>query len=479
MRRLEDLLHSARAASAEVSPDRTGASWSEAAANMHGRLSDAAVGESAPCPYCGGARFVRRTLPLGHPEFGQAVPCVCVKEERQEERLQRLQRYSNLNLLSRYTFASLSTRGRSSNPADQERYLRSVQLARAFAQQPEGWLVLTGSSGCGKTHIAAAIGNAAIDAGFPALFMVVPDLLDHLRATYAPSSEVPYDRLFEQVRAAPLLILDDLGAQSATPWAQEKLFQILNHRFQSQLPTVFTLAVAIDRLEDRLRSRLSDPALARLCVLESAGPETGELPDLLSLPLVRQMTFASFNDRPTGPDLPDRVARKLEHALRTARSYAQNPEGWLVLAGETGCGKTHLAAAIAHQQRQAGLPQMFVVVPDLLDRLRADLRTDRDGRDGPEILERVRTCEFLVLDDLGVHSATEWAQEKLFQILNYRYNAKLPTVITVRSTDEVPASWASRMHDNHVGMFYEIQAPDYRDPSRPQTPPARRDRRGR
>ncbi len=57
--------------------------------------------------------------------------------------------------------------------------------------------------------------------------MVVPDLLDHLRATFSPSSTVSLDRRFEEVRTTPLLILDDLGTQSATPWAREKLYQIV------------------------------------------------------------------------------------------------------------------------------------------------------------------------------------------------------------------------------------------------------------
>ena len=399
-----------------------------------------------------------------------------MQDEKEEERSARLQRYSNLGALSRCTFETLMPRGRSGHASEQDRYQRAVAAAREYAVAPDGWLVLRGESGCGKTHIAAAIGNAAIAAGRPCLFMVVPDLLDHLRAAYAPSSEIPYDRLFEQMRSAPLLVLDDLGAQSATAWAEEKLFQIINHRFQMQLPTVVTLATPVERLEERLRTRLTDPSLARVYVLEAGVHDSGEMPDLLSLPMVRQMTFINFNDKPTGPDLPDQVARRLELASRIARTYAQHPDGWLVLAGGTGSGKTHLAAAIAHQQRQAGRPYLFVVVPDLLDRLRADMRGDRDR---PEYIEHVRTCEFLVLDDLGVHSATEWAQEKLYQILNYRYNAKLPTVITVRSTDELPATWVSRMRDEKVGMFHEIQAPDYRDPGRSASVPIRRDRRGR
>ena len=51
------------------------------------------------------------------------------------------------------------------------------------------------------------------------VFVVVPDLLDHLRATFNPTSGTSYDDLFSRVRSAPILILDDLGTQSATPWA--------------------------------------------------------------------------------------------------------------------------------------------------------------------------------------------------------------------------------------------------------------------
>ena len=63
----------------------------------------------------------------------------------------------------------------------------------------------------------------------------MPDLLDHLRATFAPGSDVSYDELFETVAIAPLLVLDDLGTQSSTQWAQEKMFQILNHRYNDRI----------------------------------------------------------------------------------------------------------------------------------------------------------------------------------------------------------------------------------------------------
>ncbi|MFN2166934.1 MAG: ATP-binding protein, partial [Anaerolineae bacterium] len=126
------------------------------------------------------------------------------------------------------------------------------------AEQPDGWLVLTGVYGCGKTHLAAAIANKRTSMGQPALFVVVPDLLDHLRATFSPASHARFDQRFEEVRAAPLLVLDDLGTESASPWAQEKLYQLFNHRYNARLPTVITMAQEVGDVDPRLRTRMLD-----------------------------------------------------------------------------------------------------------------------------------------------------------------------------------------------------------------------------
>ena len=83
--------------------------------------------------------------------------------------------------------------------------------------------------------------------------------------------QLAFDDLFESVRRAPLLILDDLGTQTTTSWATEKLFQILNDRYMTKLPTVITTNVPLDELGDRLASRMADPELS-ICV-SLAGPD--------------------------------------------------------------------------------------------------------------------------------------------------------------------------------------------------------------
>jgi hypothetical protein len=107
----------------------------------------------------------------------------------------------------------------------------------AFAEQPTDWLVFNSVAyGNGKTHLAAAIANYVANSGEPVLFVVVPDLLDHLRASFNPSSQSRLDKRFDEVKSASLLVLDDLGTESATAWAREKLYQLFNHRYNAAWP---------------------------------------------------------------------------------------------------------------------------------------------------------------------------------------------------------------------------------------------------
>jgi len=101
--------------------------------------------------------------------------------------------------------------------------------------------------------------TAALCAGF---FAVVPELLDHLRRSFAPDRAASYDDIFEEVRAVDLLVLDDLGAQVSSPWAQEKLYQIVNYRTLAGLPTVVTTDLGNDELAEvypRIWARIADP----------------------------------------------------------------------------------------------------------------------------------------------------------------------------------------------------------------------------
>ncbi len=148
-------------------------------------------------------------------------------------------------------------------PLEQRQNLSAAyQVALQFAESPEGWLIFQGVNGCGKTHLASAIVNYRYEAHKQAIFVVVTEFLDHLRKTFNPESKVSYDQLFEAVKTAPLLVLDDFGEQSTTPWAQEKLYQVINYRYNARLATVITTCNSLDEIEPRISSRLVDPRIS-------------------------------------------------------------------------------------------------------------------------------------------------------------------------------------------------------------------------
>ena len=69
----------------------------------------------------------------------------------------------------------------------------------------------------------------------------------------------------------------------------------------------------------------------------------------------------------------------------------------------------------------------------------------------------------MILDDFGRQTTTPWAQEKLYQVVNYRYNARLPMVVTTNcSLDELDTPIASRLADPDISAVENIIAPDYR-----------------
>ncbi len=443
-------------------------------ARSSGAPYDSPEEEEAPvCPLCNDTRWVRVDVPFGHPRWGSIDPCSCWEQEGAQERRERLLRYSNLGVLARFTFDTLDEEGRSEDPDDRRLFSAAVEAAKAFAESPTGWLVFAGPSGCGKTHLAAAVTHRAVEAGTPALFMVAPDLLDHLRSAYAPNSDTDYDLLFDQVRNAPVLVLDGLGAQASTPWAQEKLFQVLNHRYNLELPTVVTLAAALETLEERFQTRLAGAGSGQVHTLalprSSTGRSLGSLPEQM-----RAMTFDAFSIAGNGAN--SRQRESLQAALAAAVNIADHPEGsWLVLVGRTGVGKTHLASSIWNDRMRKGQPAFFAFVPELLDHLRYTF-----GPNSPitydELFERVKGAELLVLDDLGSQATTPWAKEKLYQLLVHRHNARLPTVITMLPDDELAPPLASRLKDDTFVMGLEIAAPDFRGDSSPPSASSRRAR---
>jgi DNA replication protein DnaC len=415
------------------------------------------------CPVCRGAGFVHPALDSGKVDFSRVIPCRCSKGELRKKKTEYLERYSNLGSLSQLTFDNLSPKGKGASAASQERFAQACQAAKAFADNPQGWLIFLGPSGSGKTHLACAVASHRLKLGEPAFYITAADLLDHLRSAFSPASDTTYDELFEQVKNVPLLALDDLTLGSATAWAKEKMEQLLHHRFNSRLPTLITTDVPLERMDERLRGHLDDNEFCQLWTVDLKLPQESQ--SGLELELLRSMTFDNFDHKRL--ELPAEQRQNLRQAYNLAVEFARSPEGWLIFQGVNGCGKTHLAAAIANHRLAQGKPVLFVVVPDLLDHLRSTFSPD-SKISYDEFSEGLKGTPLLILDDFGEQSATPWAQEKLYQLINYRYNARLPMVVTTcLSLDEIETRISSRMVDPRISLVFNITAPDYRGNVKP------------
>jgi len=400
------------------------------------------------------------------------VPCNC--QDTVDNTRSQLKTYSQLGHLERMTFDALIPEGRSGR-ADEALFRAATETAEQFASEPSEWLVLEGSTGSGKTHLAAAIVNAIIDRGSPAKYISALDIPDMLRNERFEDDDAE-SGTFESLLDAPTLVIDDLGAQQATNWIDSKIDQLLTNRFNGRVPTVVVLAKPISEMPERIALKLDDPSLSRVLQLTSDSDTNESKRINIPTTMLERMTFETFD--PNGAPSTNSAERGvLSSTLRAAQDFVENPEKWLYLNGPTGVGKTHIAVAIANAFARRGVAVHFWPVSNLLDELR-NAYSNPTGSAFFTLLDSVRNTELLILDDFGSQQMTDWALEKLYQIISHRHDRRLPTVITSqyiiwegaenRQWEHVKGKlqWESiysRLRDSHMVTERLMAAPDYRN----------------
>jgi DNA replication protein DnaC len=150
--------------------------------------------------------------------------------------------------------------------AEDELLRDCLETAEEFAEHPDGrWLVMWGERGNGKSHLCAAVANHLINSGTPALFISMPDLLAALRQAMdlqANTDQESYTGRMSIFKTAPVLILDDLGAETGSSWSDGVMFEILDYRYRNQLPTMIVTNVPIEEFDPRIASRMLDTTLS-------------------------------------------------------------------------------------------------------------------------------------------------------------------------------------------------------------------------
>ena len=194
------------------------------------------------CPHCGAPI-------LGRKMFGGWInqECECRRKARKEEERREAERIRRLMVERNKRESGIPPRQRECTIAsfeEREGTGKALQAARryieAFSEMSscgEG-LLFAGPTGCGKTHLAAAIGNALLENGRRVVFKRVTDLYYELRRSFdGGNSEAD---IIAPCRQADLLILDDLGVDVPTPWARSVLQSLVDYRVNYYRPIVVT-----------------------------------------------------------------------------------------------------------------------------------------------------------------------------------------------------------------------------------------------
>ncbi len=113
-------------------------------------------------------------------------------------------------------------------------------------------LILIGNNGVGKTHLACSIANKLIENGTPVIYGTLINLLAELRNSYDIDKNISEMEIFKLYENVDLLIIDDLGKEKPSEWGLEKLFTIVNSRYENNLPVIITTNYNQNSLAERL-----------------------------------------------------------------------------------------------------------------------------------------------------------------------------------------------------------------------------------
>ncbi len=128
---------------------------------------------------------------------------------------------------------------------------KALEFGERFPAEKFGkGLYFHGGYGVGKTFLLGAIANHLAEIGISSYIVYWPDFLREIKGSFEDHS---YNRKIDSIREVPVLMIDDIGAESLTAWSRDEVLgTILQYRMQEQLPTCFTSNFNFTELEEHL-----------------------------------------------------------------------------------------------------------------------------------------------------------------------------------------------------------------------------------
>jgi len=151
-------------------------------------------------------------------------------------------------------------------------------------------------------------------------------------------------------------------------------------------------------------------------------------------PLYRNSSLENFSLPPDNPIAHRGLAAVLNSVRSYAREFPTSQKSGLLLIGEPGTGKTHLAVAALRRLIARGFEGVFFDYQNLLDRIRSGYDV-ASGSSDREAYRAALDAEILLLDDLGAHRVTDWVEDTVTSIITYRCNNRKALIATTNLPD--------------------------------------------
>lgn len=199
------------------------------------------------CPHCGkpleslGMLFNGKVLWVG------SKPCGCSGELRSRAEAEAsARRTAETERRKAYARAGIGKRYMDAKVDRPE----CAQYLSSFGSRPGQGLYLHGDVGRGKSYAASALAKEFVDAGYRTVFTTTIDMLDDIKETFDNGDST--NAATGRFAGCDVLLLDDLGKESASAWSISTLFQVINARYDSMRPTIITSQYAPSVLVHRL-----------------------------------------------------------------------------------------------------------------------------------------------------------------------------------------------------------------------------------